>query len=187
MNYYEAIKIIRPEGDTIEILKKAYRVLALKYHPDKNPIGLEMMKLINNAYELLRSNIGAWTTTSYHKTKRKDMSRDVSDDSSWEFGPSVTDEIEKIYEKVKHWYGIEIELIGDWMWIFGETGKYAMKLAFIGFNYSKYRDGWYYIPKEMRNKKWNGKRKDASEYTLMDDIRTSFGSKKLQVDPYRQM
>ena len=31
-----------------------YRAADLKYHPDKNPAGAEMMKLINAAFEVLK-------------------------------------------------------------------------------------------------------------------------------------
>lgn len=54
-DYYEILEISRDAGD--EDIKKAYRKLAMKYHPDKNPgdkASEEKFKEASEAYEVLR-------------------------------------------------------------------------------------------------------------------------------------
>ena len=54
MEYKDYYKILGVERNADEKeIKSAYRQLALKYHPDKNPDSEEHFKEINEAYEVL--------------------------------------------------------------------------------------------------------------------------------------
>ena len=50
-NYYKILEV--EENASEEEIKKSYRNLSKKYHPDVNPEGAEMFKEINEAYETL--------------------------------------------------------------------------------------------------------------------------------------
>lgn len=50
-NFYKILGI--SEKATQKEIKKAYYILAMKYHPDKNPAGSEQFKEVNEAYEVL--------------------------------------------------------------------------------------------------------------------------------------
>ena len=59
MKISEALQILDIDNNDTEInqaiIKKAYRIKIKEYHPDRNPAGGEMSKIINLAYEFLKT------------------------------------------------------------------------------------------------------------------------------------
>ena len=57
MDMRDACKILELSGViNAEDIKKAYRKACMKYHPDRNPSGEHMMKLVNAAYAVLKDH-----------------------------------------------------------------------------------------------------------------------------------
>ena len=74
IDYYEVLEIERNSDQ--ETIKKAYRKLALKYHPDRNQGNKEAeekFKLINEAYEVLSDNEKRQIYNQYGKDGLKGM------------------------------------------------------------------------------------------------------------------
>lgn len=73
-NYYDILRVTRTAGDAE--IKKAYRKLAIKLHPDKNPHpkASEAFKVINRAFEVLSDQD---KRAIYDSTGRDPDSRDV--------------------------------------------------------------------------------------------------------------
>ena len=151
----EAIRALSPiGGDTLADLKKAYHAAALKYHPDVNPHGSEIMKIINNAYELLRNRIGHWSVKTANQA-----------------AADIIGDLENIWNKIKTLPGLEFEICGNWLWVTGDTYNSRKALHSAGLHYSKNKQAWYWHPE--------GYQKHTRRQFNLDEIRAMHGSKNL--------
>ena len=134
---------------TEDELTLAYRRAAQKYHPDRNPAGLEMMKLVNAAYESLKGGCG---------------NIEVGEGGAGEYGDHINDALNAIIH-----LGLDIEVCGAWVWVSGDTKLHKDKLKNAGFKWSTKKICWYFRPesyKSGRHKSWS-----------MNAIRNKYGSK----------
>lgn len=149
MHIYDAAKILGLSGEvTPEVIKIAYRNASKKYHPDINPAGGEMMKLVNAAYDILKDYSGAI----------KEQSTD--------YGDNLNAALNSIFGLS----GLIIELCGAWVWVTGTTQQHRAQLKESGFKWASKKKAWYFRPEEFRSRS-RGK-------ATLDDIRTKYGSTK---------
>ncbi len=158
MNIYDAIKILGItdlEEITQEDVKKAYREASKKYHPDCNPSGDEMMKLVNEANSVLED-------ARYPIT--------VNSADNYDYGS----EINSALNAINNLQGLFIEVCGAWVWVGGETKVHKDLLKSQGFMFSGNKKMWYFRPKSKKHF-FRGK----SEFSI-DEIRNKYGSQKVE-------
>lgn len=80
MNYYDLFEIAPNASD--EVIKASYKAMSKKYHPDNCPNGEQMMKKLNEAYDVLSDSV---------KRKEYDKTLEISNDK-----PKDVDNKEKI-------------------------------------------------------------------------------------------
>lgn len=137
---------------TLDQVKTAYRKACAKYHPDRNPAGLEMMKAVNAAMDML---------------KGLDWSQDVTveDSDNNNYGESLNNALNAVVGLE----GIEIEICGSWVWLSGNTYPYKDAIKSAGFKWASAKKRWYFRPAEWASTKARGT-------MSMDQIREVHGS-----------
>ncbi len=152
MTRAQALNVLKPDGNTLEAVKSAYRKAAFKYHPDHNPNGLEMMKLINEAFEMLKKTVGQW---SFENTPEYE-------------GGSIDEVLMEIFEQIKHFPGLQAEVCGSWLWVRGATYDYKKELKAMGMRFAGKKKAWYWRPEDYQ--------KFSKKPWSMDKIREKYGS-----------
>lgn len=158
MNLQEALNVFGLSGEiTLELVKKAYKKLSFKYHPDRTGNSDEMMKLINAAFALISGNAHRLSEGFTH------------DEDAYDYGAQFCDALDML----KTLDGLELEIIGNWIWITGDTRPHKDALKTAGCRWAPKKKCWYFRPEEHRclyNRRSHS----------MDEIRDMHGSKGRQ-------
>ena len=154
--------------NTLEELRKQYKELLKRYHPD-NPSGsTEANQQINQEYEklfkLLKDKHDSKQTsnkkekTSFYNNMKYDFSEDIK--------------LREVLNKVINFTDVTIELCGSWIWISGNTYQYKKELKEIGFKWASNKKAWYWHSEAFR--------KRSNKKLSMNDIRKYYGSTEVQ-------
>lgn len=120
---------------TMDDLKKAYRRLAVKCHPDC-PGGSEAaMKALNNAYDEAVARIARTEHRAASSGAREyDAAASAYEATAWR------DTLLALLKLA----GLEIELCGRWLWITGDTYQHRAALKALGCRWSGTKKAWYW-------------------------------------------
>lgn len=155
MNINDALNLLNlSDSATQKEIKKAFKVQSLKYHPDRNPAGSQMMIAINAAYEFLKS-----------------LSDPVVASNGFNQN-DYSEELSRVLNELLDLEGLILEICGNWIWITGDTKPHAKRLGRkeggIGCFYASKKRSWYYRPAEYKSSNRKG--------VDMDSIRATYGS-----------
>lgn len=149
---------------TLEELKKQYKKLAMKHHPDVSGGNESDMKEINTEYDMLFAklkNVHQNASGETYTTKTETA--------------ETPDEFKDIIDALIRLNGIKIEICGSWLWITGNTYPHRKELKELYFRFSKSKTAWYYHTEDY--KKTNNK-----TFTL-EQIRGLYGSQTITDNP----
>ena len=155
--------------NTLEELRKQYKNLLKKFHPD-NGGSEEAAKQINTEYEHLFKILKNKHDTQQQNTASGNESAYSKNMYDWENDKAIREMLEKII----NFDGIEIEIIGAWIWVSGNTYIHKKQLKEYGFKYASKKKAWYFHTETFR--------KTSHKKLSMDDIRNYYGTTKVQRD-----
>lgn len=153
MKYFENVK-------TLEDLKKEYKKIVLKLHPDvnKETDTTEAFKEMQNEYEAMFNKV-----KNQHMNAQGDMYTKETEET--------VNEYRDIINKIIFFQDCTIEIIGNWIWVSGNTKNYKEALKELKFRWAPNKKAWSYH---------NGTyRKQTKKQYSLEDLRNSFESTKI--------
>lgn len=152
--------------NTLEELRKQYKELLKVYHPD-NGGNVSDMQEINAEYDKLFKALKDRHESNATDSKESAYSNNIY---NWENDKALR----KTLEKIINFNSIEIEIIGQWIWVSGNTYKYKKELKEYGFKWASQKKMWHFHTDTFR--------KLSRKMLSMEDIRNYYGSTKVQVE-----
>lgn len=121
---------------TAEEVKKKYRDLCKQYHPDLHPgeNTEDTMKEINHEYDY---------EINWSRFENAPRSSEKSESDTTSAAP---EQFAKIINQIIGCEGLEIDVVGSWVWVTGNTYPHRETLKNAGFKWASKKQAWYYRP-----------------------------------------
>ena len=160
--------------NTLEELRKQYKELLKKFHPD-NPNGsTEATQEINAEYDKLFQIL---KDKHDSKTAGGQDKKSSYEDMKWDFAED--ERLREVLSKIITFTGINIEIIGNWIWIDGDTYSYKDEVKAMGFKWAREKKKWYYHTETFR--------KRSHKKLSIDDIRNYYGSTEVKPEERKRL
>lgn len=162
LSHKDALSILGLSGNpAFEDVKTAYRKACSHYHPDRNPAGLEMMKLVNAAWQALSDYVPGIIADSEPEAL------------------NLGEEMNTALNAIIH-LGLTIEICGAWIWVSGDTREHKELLKASGYRWAPKKLMWHWRPADSK-RSWG-----RGQY-CMDEIRLKHGSFSVKPKSYARL
>lgn len=162
--------------NTLEELRRQYRDLLKKYHPDNANGSTEATQEINAEYDRLFKVL-----KDRHESKATDNKENnaKTDFNNMKYGFSEDAKLREVLQQIITFEGINIEIVGCWIWVDGNTYDYKDTLKSIGFKWAREKKKWYFHTEAFR--------KRSHKKLSMEDIRNYYGSTEVETDGTKRL
>lgn len=156
--------------NTLEELRRQYKKLLRKYHPDNPQGSTEATQAINAEYDkifkVLKDKHDKQTadSTAGKNNTYDNMKYDYAED----------EKLREVFQSIINFVGINIEIVGCWIWVDGSTYEYKDRLKALGFKWAREKKKWYFHTEAFR--------KTSNKKLSMNDIRSYYGSTKVKTE-----
>ena len=151
---------------TIEDVKKTYKKLAIKYHPDLNKERdtTAVMAEINNEYEK--------AFNCYKNIHSSDNAKQAENGATSEYNTAETPEMFRdIINGLIHCDGVNIDIVGSWVWLTGSTYEYRETIKGLGFKWANKKKAWYWHADDYKCRRSN---------MTLDEIKMKYGCQSVK-------
>ena len=155
--------------NTIEALRRQYKDLLKVNHPD-NGGDVTKMQEINAEYDKLFKML-----KDKHESNTTGSEKDKTSFDNMKYDFTEDQKLREVLQQIISFEGINIEIVGCWIWVDGNTYQYKDALKEIGFKWAREKKKWHFHTEAFRKR---------SHKTLsMDDIRNYYGSTEVDTEP----
>lgn len=147
----------------IEDVKETYRKLAKKLHPDCGGDAEEFKKMMAE-YTVIFKRL-----KNVHRTANKAEQAEQESHTEYQETPEM---FADIINKVIFMDGVEIEIVGSWVWLSGNTYAYKEDIKAAGFFWSSKHKKWY----------WNGGTHKSKKHSKLsfEQVKNLHGCQKVK-------
>lgn len=162
--------------NTLEELRKQYKELLKKYHPDNPDGSTEATQAINAEYDKL---FKALKDKHESKATGSNETRSKADFNKMKYDFAEDQKLREVLQQIINFSGINIEIIGCWIWVDGNTYEYKDDLKGLGFKWAREKKMWYFHTEAFR--------KRSRRKLSINDIRDYYGSTEVETNDTKRL